>query len=58
MEPPMANSKHKMTVYVPDNVFDEMRLEAERQERSVSWLVEHAWKLSRGQVKTYPTVAD
>ena len=54
----MANSKHKMTVYVPDNVFDEMRLEAERQERSVSWLVEHAWKLSRTQVKTYPTVAD
>lgn len=54
----MTKSKHKMTVYVPDSIFAEMRREANRQERSVSWLVEHAWKLSRIKVKSYPTVSE
>jgi uncharacterized small protein (TIGR04563 family) len=49
-------AKQKLTIYVPDDVFNEMKNESDRQDRTVSWLVEHAWRLSRKQVQSYPSV--
>jgi uncharacterized small protein (TIGR04563 family) len=37
-------------------VFNEMKNEADRQDRTVSWLVEHTWRLSRKQIQAYPSV--
>ena len=51
-------AKHKLTVYVPGAAFEEMKHEADRQDRSVSWLVEHCWRLSRDRVRNYPSVND
>jgi uncharacterized small protein (TIGR04563 family) len=50
-------AKQKLTVYVPDDVFNEMKNEADRQDRTVSWLVEHCWRIARKQVQSYPSVA-
>lgn len=49
-------AKNKLTIYVPDDVFNEMKNEADRQDRTVSWLVEHTWRLSRKQIQAYPSV--
>lgn len=51
-------SKRKLTVYVPEPIFEEMKFEAERQDRSVPWLVEHCWRLARAKIAEYPSVFD
>lgn len=51
-------AKQKLTVYVPDGIHEEMKAEADRQDRSVSWLVEHCWRLSRARLQAYPAVSD
>jgi uncharacterized small protein (TIGR04563 family) len=48
--------KNKVTVYVPDDVFDDMKVASDLQQRSISWLVEHAWRLSRNRILGYPAV--
>jgi uncharacterized small protein (TIGR04563 family) len=50
-------AKQKLTVYVPDDVFNEMKNEADRQDRTVSWLVEHCWRIARSKVQSYPSVS-
>lgn len=49
--------KNKITVYLDDQFNEELKEAAELQQRSVSWLVEHAWRLSRGRILGYPAVA-
>lgn len=51
-------AKQKLTVYVPDDVFAEMKTEADRQDRTVSWLVEHCWRIARNKLRSYPSVSD
>lgn len=51
-------AKQKLTVYVPDAIHEEMKSEADRQERTVSWLVEHCWRLSRSRLQEYPAIAE
>lgn len=48
--------KHKVTVYMNDQFFDELKEASEMQQRSVSWLIEHAWRLSRDKILDYPSV--
>ena len=50
------SAKQKLTVYIPEHIFNELKLEAERQDRSVSWMIEHCWQLSRRQIQAYPSV--
>ncbi len=51
-------AKQKLTIYMPDSILDELKVQAERQDRSISWLVEHCWKLARPRVSEYPGVND
>lgn len=51
-------AKKKHTVYIPDEIYDEMELASDRLDRSVSWLVIHAWKLSRETILGYPAMND
>ncbi len=51
-------AKTKLTVYVPADICDEMKAEADRQDRNVSWMVEQAWRISRERIVRYPGVAD
>lgn len=36
----------------------EIKAEAERQDRSLSWIVQKAWKLARTEIAKYPSVND
>ena len=49
------NDKRKQSLYFPEGMLDEVRLEATRQDRSLSWIVQAAWRLAREEVKAIPT---
>ena len=36
----------------------EMEIEANRQDRSLSWIVQKAWKIAREEISKYPAVND
>lgn len=48
--------KNKVTVYLNDEFFEELKEAAELQQRSISWLIEHSWRLSRDRILDYPSV--
>ena len=55
----MATSdKRKQSLYFPEEMLLEIKAEAERQDRSLSWIVQKAWKLARTDIAKYPSVND
>lgn len=36
----------------------EIQDEANRQDRSLSWIVQQAWRIARGDIKKFPSVND
>ena len=54
---PMAGSdKRKQSLYFPEDMLKEIQDEAARQDRSLSWIVQKAWKLARKDIMKYPSV--
>jgi uncharacterized small protein (TIGR04563 family) len=49
-------AKVKLTLYFPEDMLKQAQLEAERQDRSLSWIVQHAWKIAYDKLKSYPSV--
>lgn len=43
--------KRKQSLYFPEELLAEIRLEADRQDRSLSWAVQQAWRLAREQIR-------
>lgn len=55
----MGNSdKRKQSLYFPEEMLKEIQYEASRQDRSLSWIVQKAWKLAREEIAKYPSVND
>jgi uncharacterized small protein (TIGR04563 family) len=50
--------KRKQSLYFPESMLDEIKIEAERLNRSLSWVVQRAWKVARQDVKKLPSVND
>lgn len=48
----------KQSLYFPEDMLQEMQREARRQDRSLSWIVQQAWKLARGELKKIPSAND
>ncbi len=58
---PMASDKtdkRKQSLYFPETMLDEIKVEAGRLNRSLSWVVQRAWKVARQDVKKLPSVND
>ena len=53
----MPAPKKKVTLYFSAAVLEETQREAIRQDRSISWIIQAAWKLSRDEVRKLPSVA-
>lgn len=51
----MAEDKRKQSLYFPEWMLKEISDEAVRLDRSLSWMVQRAWKLGRAEVKKLPT---
>ena len=50
--------KRKQSLYFPEDMLKEIQDEATRQDRSLSWIVQKAWKIARNEVVKYPSVND
>ena len=52
------SDKRKQSVYFPVDMLDEIQKEALRQDRTVSWIVQRAWKIARDENLLYPSIND
>lgn len=48
------NGKSRQSVYLPREILAELIAEAARQDRSVSWLLQQAWRIGRAQIEKLP----
>ena len=53
-----TTDKRKQSLYFPEDMLREIKHEASRQDRSLSWIVQKAWKIARNEVVKYPSVND
>jgi uncharacterized small protein (TIGR04563 family) len=45
----------KQSLYFPQEMLEEIKAEAARLERSLSWVVQRAWKRAREEIKKTPS---
>lgn len=50
--------KRKQSLYFPEEMLAEIQVEADRQDRSLSWIVQQAWRIARGEILRFPSVDD
>jgi uncharacterized small protein (TIGR04563 family) len=50
--------KRKQSLYFPESMLEEIKSEAGRLNRSLSWVVQRAWKVARQDVRKLPSVND
>ena len=48
------SEKRKQSLYFPESMLVEIQQEASRLQRSLSWVVQRAWKVAREDVKKMP----
>jgi uncharacterized small protein (TIGR04563 family) len=53
-----ATDKRKQSLYFPEDMLREIQVEAARQDRSLSWIVQKAWVISRETIQKYPGIND
>lgn len=51
-------AKKKLTLYFPENLVNETKQEALRHDRSMSWIIEMAWRIARDQIESMPGVTE
>jgi uncharacterized small protein (TIGR04563 family) len=50
-----GSDKRKQSLYFPEEMLREIQAEADRQDRSLSWIVQRAWKIARLEVFKGPS---
>jgi len=45
--------KRKQSLYFPESMLQEIKDEAARLDRSLSWVVQQAWKIARERIKAF-----
>lgn len=50
----MSSPKKKVTLYFNALVLGETQHEAIRQDRSISWIIQAAWRIARDEVRRLP----
>ena len=53
-----GTDKRKQSLYFPEEMLKEIEFEANRQDRSMSWIVQQAWKVARNEITRFPSVND
>jgi len=49
--------KKKVTLYFTSGLLEETQREAIRQDRSISWIIQSAWRMARDEVRKLPGAA-
>jgi uncharacterized small protein (TIGR04563 family) len=50
----VPSPKKKVTLYFSSGMLDETQHEAIRQDRSISWIIQAAWRIAREEVQRLP----
>jgi uncharacterized small protein (TIGR04563 family) len=50
----VPSPKKKVTLYFSSGMLDETQREAIRQDRSISWIIQAAWRIARDEVQRLP----
>ena len=50
--------KRKQSLYFPEEMLNEIQVEARRQDRSLSWIVQQAWKIAKADLARIPGIND
>jgi uncharacterized small protein (TIGR04563 family) len=53
-----STDKRKQSLYFPEDMLREIQEEATRQDRSLSWIVQQAWRSARAQIAKLPGMED
>jgi len=51
----MSTDKRKQSLYFPETMLNEIKEEAVRLDRSLSWIVQRAWKVARTDIAKIPS---
>lgn len=55
----MSTTDHrKQSLYFPEEMLEEIQRESSRQDRSLSWVVQQAWKVARAEMRKMPSMND
>lgn len=49
-------AKVKVTLYFSEDLVEQAQNEATRQDRSISWLVQQAWRIAYDKLQAYPSI--
>jgi uncharacterized small protein (TIGR04563 family) len=50
----VSSPKKKVTLYFSAGMLDETQREGIRQDRSISWIIQAAWRIAREEVQRLP----
>ena len=53
-----GTDNRKQSLYFPEAMLEEIQREAQRQDRSISWIVQQACKVARADIRKMPSVND
>ena len=48
----------KVTIYMSDRTHGEMQSECARQQRTISWIFERSWRVSRAEIRNFPSIVE
>ena len=51
-----ATDKRKQSLYFPEDMLTDIKKEALRQDRSLSWIVQQAWRIAREDIRKFPSI--
>ena len=46
----------KQSLYFPEYMLEEIKQEAARLDRPLSWVVQRAWKMAKGEIRRLPSI--
>jgi uncharacterized small protein (TIGR04563 family) len=52
------SEKRKQSLYFPEDMLREIQEEATRQDRSLSWIMQQAWRSARERIAKMPGMDD
>lgn len=53
-----GTDKRKQSLYFPNEMIKKIQAEAIRQDRTVSWIVQQAWKIAAPTIAKFPSIND
>ena len=52
------SDKRKQSLYFPEKMLEHIQQEATRLDRSLSWVMQRAWKIAHAEIRKLPSVND